>query len=238
MSPVATSTPVYSLRGIEHEYKGRPSLRLPSLDVPAGTILGLCGPNGCGKSTLLRVMAFLLRPTHGEVTFAGRPADDFPALRREVTLLLQRPVLLRRSVFDNVAYGMRVRGLRRNLAERVSESLCAVGLDPAVFARRSWRELSGGEAQRVAMAARLAIRPRVLLLDEPTSSLDPESAERITAAAKLARDGQQATVVVVSHDHAWLRGLCDSVLHLAPPHAQHEAPTMPTEGNDISEERP
>ncbi len=213
----AQDVPVYSLRDVRHHYNGRAVLAVDALEVPRGIILGLCGSNGAGKSTLLRFLAFLERPRQGGIVFAGTPALDLASLRRRATLLLQRPVLLRRSVFENVAFGLRARKETADLSRKVSEALEAVGLPFAAFARRSWRELSGGEAQRVAMAARLVLRPEVLLLDEPTSSLDPESEERITAAARLARDRHGATVVVVSHDLAWLRGLCDTVLRLAAP---------------------
>ena len=214
---MTSSAPIYSLRGVSHRFNGRTALAVDSLDVPRRAILGICGANGVGKSTLLRLMAFLDRPRQGEIVFDGAPALDLAPLRRRATLLLQRPVLLRRSVFDNVAFGLRARGRTDNLADRVAEALDAVGLPHSAFARRSWRELSGGEAQRVAMAARLALRPDVLLLDEPTSSLDPQSEARILQAARLAREKHGATVVVVSHDLAWLRGLCDTVLRLAAP---------------------
>jgi tungstate transport system ATP-binding protein len=90
-----------------------------------------------------------------------------------------------------------------------------VGLAPGRFARRSWRELSGGEAQRVALAARLALKPRVLLLDEPTNNLDQESATRIKDAALAARDAWGATLVVVSHDLSWLTTVADRMVVLA-----------------------
>ena len=208
--------PILSVRGLTHRYRDRTALALESLDIPKGVIMGIRGPNGSGKSTLLRFMAFLLTPSQGEIFFHGRPALDPAALRRRVTLLVQRPVLLKRSVFENVAYGLRVRGKTADLDKRVAEALQTVGLSFDSFARRSWRELSGGEAQRVAMAARLAIRPEVLLLDEPTASLDEESAERITAAARAARDMHGTTVVVVSHDLAWLSELCEHILRFMP----------------------
>lgn len=213
---MSQTPPILSVRGLVHRYRDRTALALESLDIPKGVILGIRGPNGSGKSTLLRILAFLLAPSQGELFFHGRPALDAATLRRRITLLVQRPVLLKRSVFENVAYGLRVRGETAGLEKRVVEALQTVGLSFESFARRSWRELSGGEAQRVAMAARLAIRPEVLLLDEPTASLDEESAERITAAARAARDTHGATVVVVSHDLAWLSELCEHILRFTP----------------------
>jgi len=221
------NAPTYALAGVAHSFGGRTAMAVDELVVPKGGILGLCGVNGSGKSTLLRFLAFLDRPANGIILFNGQPARDLALLRQRVTLLLQRPVLLRRSVFDNVAFGLRVRGETEGLRERVFEALDGVGLPHATFARRSWRELSGGEAQRVAMAARLALRPEVLLLDEPTSSLDPASEARITDAARYTRERHGTTVVVVSHDLAWLSGMCDTVLRMSPPlPSGHAAPLV------------
>ena len=115
-----------------------------------------------------------------------------------------------------MAYGLRVRGISSasELQNRIAASLLAVGLDPAVFLRdRRRHELSGGECQRVALAARLALRPRVLLMDEPTASVDQQSAERIARAARHAADSGSA-VVVVSHDHEWITPLSDRLVTL------------------------
>ncbi len=208
------SAPLYSLRNVRQEYGRRLALDLAELDVPERSILGLSGHNGSGKSTLLRILAFLEDPVAGSVAYAGRPASTRNAeLRREVCLLTQEPYLLKRSVLGNVAYGMWVRG--ENRQERAEEALDMVGLAPTKFARRSWRELSGGEAQRVALAARLVLRPRVLLLDEPTNNLDRESATRIKDAAVAARTAWGATLVVVSHDLPWLESVADRVIRLA-----------------------
>lgn len=208
------STPLYQLRNVVQEYGGREVLFVPELDLPTGRITGLAGPNGSGKSTLMRLLAFLETPVRGEVTFAGNgKAGEDPGVRRDVTLLTQEPYLLKRSVAANVAYGLKVRG-QRLCAERVEQVLEMVGLDPAVFMSRAWHELSGGEAQRVALAARLVLQPKVLLLDEPTASLDEVSVERIHHAAIAAREQWGTTLVVVSHDMGWLRHTCDEIISL------------------------
>ncbi|MEF2146625.1 MAG: ABC transporter ATP-binding protein [Desulfovibrionaceae bacterium] len=208
------SVPLYLLEGIRQVYAGRTVLDVPKLSIHAGCILGVSGHNGSGKSTLLRLLAFLEAPNRGMICFRGRECDPgTPGVRRSVTLLTQEPYLLLRSVAANVGYGLSVRG-ESNVEFRVREALEMVGLVPDQFLRRSWRELSGGEAQRVALAARLVLRPCVLLLDEPTSSLDPENAERILAAALLARRDWGTTLVVVSHDHSWLESVSDDLLVL------------------------
>lgn len=202
---------IYRLEGVRQRYGERTVLDLPSLTVKEKSIVGLSGHNGSGKSTLLRMLAFLESPAAGEIIYRGRKVyGDLTPLRKEVTLLTQEPYLLKRPVFGNVSYGLQVRG-KKGVRRLVYESLEMVGLDPEKFAGRNWHELSGGEAQRVALAARLAIKPKVLLLDEPTASVDRESSEKIRRAAAMARNEYGSTLVVVSHDHNWLNSTADII---------------------------
>lgn len=206
------SEAAYRLEDVVQVYAGREVLRVEALEIPALRVTGIAGPNGSGKSTLMRLLAFLEAPVGGRMSFFGAPCDfEDEALRRQATLLTQEPYLLRRTVAGNVGYGLKVRGLEASEGV-VGAALEMVGLAPERFARRNWFELSGGEAQRVALAARLVLRPRVLLLDEPTASLDEDSARRIRKAALAAREQWGATVVAVSHDMVWLRSLADSVV--------------------------
>lgn len=208
------TAPLYSLQSITQRYSGRTVLDLDSLDIASGSIVGISGPNGCGKSTLLRILARLETPCGGSMHFKGHPLDIRVADgHREITLLLQEPFLLKRSVFANVGFGLRARKVA-NVEARVEAALQMVGLDPVAFSSRKWYELSGGEAQRVALAARLAIRPALLLLDEPTASLDEASAETIREAALSARNEFGTTLVIVSHDMSWLSAACDSIIRM------------------------
>jgi len=117
-------------------------------------------------------------------------------------------------VFNNVSYGLKLRGNRRDLVSRVHEALSLVGLSGRDFAHRSWYALSGGEAQRVALAGRLVLKPKVLLLDEPTASVDAASAQLIKEASLRARREWGTTLIVASHDWQWLYEICDEILHL------------------------
>lgn len=190
-------------------------LAIDRLDIQPSSIVGLVGPNGSGKSTLLNLMAFILRPTEGQILFRGVPASPFEeSVRFQVTLLTQEPYLMKRSVFKNIVYGLKVRGERGHLPALVNDALTMVGLDPGAFSHRRWDELSGGEAQRVALAARLVLKPRVLLLDEPTASVDVASTELIRNASLRARSEWGTTLVISSHDREWLHDVCDEVLHL------------------------
>ena len=207
--------PVYKIDNLVHSYNHKPVLEIDRLTVEPAAILGLVGPNGSGKSTLLKLMAFIFKPTRGKIMFRGRPALPFDeAVRSQVTLLTQEPYLMKRTVFNNVAYGLKVRGAHENRQRPVNEALEMVGLDPGSFSRRQYEELSGGEAQRVALAARLVLRPKVLLLDEPTASVDAASSERIRSASLRARDEWGTTLVIASHDREWLFDVCDEVVHL------------------------
>lgn len=206
---------LYKLSNITQSYSGKTVLELADFTVPRGAIIGLAGHNGSGKSTLMRILAFLESPASGEVIFDGRKIETLEtSLRREVTLLTQEPYLLKRTVADNVAYGLAIRG-EKNIDNKVRESLKLVGLDPDSFTSRQWYELSGGEAQRVALAARLVLNPKVLLLDEPTASLDRESTLLIHDAAVKVREKCGTTLVIVSHDYLWLDDVSDMIFTFA-----------------------
>lgn len=214
-SGFSANDPIYRITDLAHAYDGRTVLRVPELAINAGGIIGLAGPNGGGKSTLLRLLGFVDMPTQGAIHFCGKPAHPYDDhVRFQVALLPQDAYLLRRTVAENIRYGLSLRGLQAEAEGRISEVLYSVGLDPDRFAGRQWSALSGGEARRVAMAARLALRPLVLLLDEPTAGVDVDSAERMKSAALHARDTFQSTVLIASHDWQWLYDVCDRVFHL------------------------
>ena len=173
---------------------------------PAG-ITVIMGPNGAGKSQLLRVLHGLVAPDEGEVHWGGRALDD--AARRAQALVFQAPVLLRRSVAGNVDFALAARG-RRDPARRAA-LLDRVGL--AGRDRHPARRLSGGEKQRLSLARALATDPAVLLLDEPTASLDPASTAAIeTVVREVAAAGTR--VIFVTHDAHQARRLADDVVIL------------------------
>jgi ABC-type sulfate/molybdate transport systems ATPase subunit len=192
---------------------GRTLVAVSALDIEAGETLAVLGPNGAGKSTLLRALAHLdSAPRSGTVLLDGETATTND-LRLAVAAVLQRPVLQRTSVLDNAAAGLRLRGVRRAEArERAEPWLEALGV--AHLAGRHARTLSGGEAQRVAIARALAVDPPLLLLDEPTASLDPARRNDLGDTLRaLARSGR--ALVMTSHDDDFVREFATRVVVLA-----------------------
>lgn len=207
---------LYDIKNITHRYDAGPvTVDIESLQIGEGSVTGLVGPNGSGKSTLLRILAFLEPLSGGRILFdgadcAGRAAE----YRRAVTYLLQDSYLLKRTVYENIAYGLRLRGETNGIKERIEDSLRRVGLAPREFAGRQWYQLSGGEVQRAALASRLALRPKVLLLDEPTANVDEASAQLVKDAAISAWKEWGTTVVIATHDLVWLYEVSTDIVSL------------------------
>ena len=184
-----------------------------SFVVNQGEVLAIFGPNGAGKSSLLRLMNRLDEPTSGTVLLEGADYRTIPprALRQRVGMILQRAYLFRGTVADNVRFGPRQQGQELNDTE-VRELLSGVGLEG--YEQRDAGVLSGGEAQRVAIARALANRPRVLLMDEPTSSLDDESKRQVEETILRVMREHRLTLVIVTHDTRQAERLASRVLLL------------------------
>lgn len=179
-----------------------------TLSVPAGSCLALLGPNGAGKSLLLRLSQGLIAPSRGQVM---RPEPTGPGAAA-AALVFQQPVMLRRSAAANIRHALAaIRVPRHARGERAQQALERFGL--AALAPRPARRLSGGEQQRLALARAWAMRPRVLLLDEPTASLDPAGAKQIETAIRAVH-AEGTTVVLATHDLGQARRLADRVAFL------------------------
>ena len=202
---------LYRLENLKKIYKERKVLDVSRLTVKQGEILALVGPSGAGKSTLLRILGFLEKPTSGQLYFHNRLCgSEWPqmAQRRKVTMLFQDPHLLRRTVYDNVEYGLKIRG-NNDSGDRVQDIIEQLGLSELTAAQA--RTLSGGEAQRVALARSLVIEPEILLLDEPTSNLDPYNISLIEKMISRVNREQQMTIVIVTHNVFQAKRLADRV---------------------------
>lgn len=206
--------------GLVYQKGGQRIIDDLSLRIASPGVTVVMGPNGAGKSVLLRLAHGLLRADAGSISWNGRAPDD--ALRRRQALVFQAPVLLRRSVAANIRFVLKLRGLPHGEAE-VASALSVAGL--AGLAARPARVLSGGEKQRLAMARALALNPEVLLLDEPTVSLDPASTAAVEALVATAR-GHGVKVILVTHDIGQARRLADDVVFL---HRGRGGETAPAE---------
>jgi tungstate transport system ATP-binding protein len=205
---------LYELHNVEQHYEGRKVLNISNLTLDSNQIVGFFGPNGSGKSTLFSLLSFVCKPSVGDISFNGIQNKKIDLeTRQSIVMVPQNPYLLKRTVFENVAYGLKLRNQLNNLNEKVYEALNLVGLDVS-FSKRKWSQLSGGEAQRVALAARLILRPKVLILDEPTSGVDTNSAQLIKEAILTAKQKWNTTIFISSHDHNWLNHICDKKVAL------------------------
>jgi tungstate transport system ATP-binding protein len=179
-----------------------------SLSIAAGAPTVIIGPNGSGKTTLLRAAMGLLSPARGRITWAGQPAAPVEAM----AIVFQRPVMLRRSCAANIRYALAAADTHEQGREaRTDELLNLVGLER--LAGRPARRLSGGEQQRLALARALARGPRVLFLDEPTSSLDPAATQEIEDLVRTI-SVQGVKVVMTTHDLGEARRLAGDIVLL------------------------
>lgn len=194
-------TALVEVRGLRVERDRRQVLEIEHLAVEAGQVLAVVGPNGAGKSSLLLTLARLLKPARGEIFFNGRPADVLSDLdyRRRIGLVLQEPLLLDASVFENVAIGLRFRHLpNAEVTRRVEAWLERLGITS--LRRRPATGLSGGEAQRVSLARAFALQPELLLLDEPFSSLDSPTRARLLDDLHDLLTATSTTTILITHD--------------------------------------
>jgi tungstate transport system ATP-binding protein len=203
-------SPDVETHDIRREYDSVLALDRVSIGAHLGQVTTIVGVNGSGKTTLLKILAGLDTPTAGNVLIEGQEANP-TQLRTHSTMVFQRSVMFGTSVYNNVAYGLKIKGVPgREISQRVKSALTVVNLDG--FERRRARKLSSGEQQRVAMARALALERDVLLIDEPTANLDPANAMIIERAI---RDSAQSRVVLLStHNLPQARRLSQHVIHL------------------------
>ncbi len=189
------------LKNLTKSFGDRTVLDNITLQIDEGEMLALLGPNGSGKTTLLKILAFLERPTGGEVRFQGIPvtAKSAERTRLQSAMVFQRTMLFSTSVFNNVAYGLKMRKMPKTLIqEEVSKALRLVKLEG--FEQRSAKKLSGGEQQRVALARVLVLKTKLLLLDEPTANLDPKNVSIVEEVIATANRELKTTIVMATHN--------------------------------------
>src|SRR4030066_2412154 len=200
--------------GLTHRYGEREVLKDLDLSIGKGEVFALIGPTGAGKTTLLRIMDLLEVPAAGEIHFDGkcipRSGKQRLEIRRRMSFVHQKPQVFNLSVYDNVAGGLRWRREEKNsIVGKVDHILEMVGLEG--YKNRNARTLSGGEAQRVALARSLVLEPEVLLLDEPTANLDPVSTAKIEQLISSVARQHNTTMIMATHDMPQGQQLADRI---------------------------
>ena len=192
---------VAELKDITKAYDNKVVVDAVNLQIRKGEILALLGPNGSGKSTILRILAFIENPTNGEVIFQDKTVNfkNTEKERMQSTLVFQKTTVFGTSVFNNIAYGLKMRKLPRETREReIKKALELVKLEG--FEKRNAKKLSGGEQQRVAIARALVLNTKLLLLDEPTANLDPKNAGIIEEVIDTVNREKKTAIVIATHN--------------------------------------
>jgi len=200
---------VLSIRNVNVTIDGSRVLDGLSLEVPDGQVVAVLGPSGSGKTTLLRVVAGLVEPEDGEITWNGESIVSLPTHQRGFGLMFQGYALFPHlDVAGNVGFGLQMAGVA-DIEEEVREALRWVGLED--FESRDIDSLSGGEKQRVAMARTLAPHPRLVMLDEPLGALDRNLRQRLVGDTRAILQERGVTAIVVTHDREEAVALSDSL---------------------------
>jgi len=208
----ALRAPLFSLTGVRAVFDGVTVVSIDELGLEEGRITVLVGENGSGKTTLLRLLNRLITPAAGTIAYRGHELGAGDIIRAESVMLHQTPLLFRGTVLQNVAFGLKIRGVPREERNRRSaDALSGVGL--AGLERRRVSTLSGGERQRVALARALVLAPKTLFLDEPTASVDPDSRVFVEGAIHGASTSG-TTVIMSTHSMELAYRLCDRLVRL------------------------
>lgn len=206
--------PLIQIQSVHKKFGGETVLQHIDLDIFDGEFLTLLGPSGCGKTTLLRMISGFEQPDRGDILMQGRSLLNLPPQARNVHTVFQSYALFPHlNVFENVAFALRLQKLKSSVIEkRVQEALAMVRLES--FAERAMHELSGGQQQRVAIARAIINRPKVLLLDEPLSSLDHRLRKAMQAELKELQKKLAMTFVFVTHDQEEALSMSDRIVVL------------------------
>jgi len=208
---------LYQIKYMIKSYDGRAVLDLKSLSIEKGKVVGLLGPNGAGKTTFMEILAFLLPPTSGEVWYEDRKVNFSSGklinLRRKVVLVQQQPILFTTTVFNNVELPLKIRKTEKQKRSRIVDDLLRlVGMEG--FRDAKAHSLSGGETQRISIAQALACSPEVILLDEPTGSVDVENRITIERIIREINREKGISVIFTTHDMIQASRLADEIVFL------------------------
>jgi tungstate transport system ATP-binding protein len=188
--------PLITVKNLSKVYDGKRVLESLSFEVLKGERAVVIGPNGAGKTTLIRILNRLETPSGGDIYFNGKNVQNIKEkwrMRRKMAVVFQRPAVLNSSVYGNIAAGLRIRGEKKaNIDEKIKDVLKSLGIIRLL--RKNAKGLSGGEKQLLALARAIILKPKLLLLDEPSSNLDPENSALVWDVIK----NTESTVIITS----------------------------------------
>ena len=231
---------IFKVRNLKKAYNSKIVLDVDNLNFQAGKIYAIVGPNGSGKTTLLNILNLLEKPDEGKIFFydqeiTDKTNSDTLEIRRKMTLVNQDPFLFHSTVYDNIAYGLKIRSIPSKVQKsRIRSALNIVGLSG--FKDRKANQLSGGEAQRVVIARALVIEPEVLFLDEPTASIDQKHIDVVERIIKIIKKEIETTVIFTTHDLSQAYRLADEVISLLDGKIIKKVPENLLRGEIIEEE--
>jgi tungstate transport system ATP-binding protein len=220
------------LVNIKKSYRNVEALKSVSLEIQGNKIIALLGVNGAGKTTLMRIVAGLDNADSGQFLFNGQ-SIECKELRQVSTLVFQKSAMFSTNVYDNLAYGLKIRKVpKEQIRIKVAEALQEVRL--AGFEKRKAKKTSGGEQQRLALARAFLLEPKVLLLDEPTANLDPNSSTIIEKAI-VAKKSPDRIIVMATHNLTQARRIADEIVHIYNGQIVEAVPTEAFFENPMSE---
>lgn len=193
------------------KYYDKKVLDIEGLKITKGKITGIIGPNGSGKSTLLNIIAGLDKDYSGQVSYGGKPISK--KIMKEMTLVFQKAYLFKRSVYKNIAFPLKIRGASDEKIEKEVSRLLKT-LEIKDLKTKTGSKLSCGETQKVALARSLVFNPGLLLLDEPTSNIDPEYIEHMERAIVGHNTENKGTVIIVTHNIEQAERICHDIIKL------------------------
>ena len=199
------------LEKIKKYYGQKKILDIDYLEIPQGKITGITGPNGSGKSTMLNIISNIDCDYEGRVRFNDRIMDN--NIRKDITLVFQKPYLFRRKVYENITYPLKLRNIDKNMQRDMALKVIK-DLEIEDLIDKKGHKLSGGETQKVALARAMVFRPKLLLLDEPTSNIDPESTKIIEREILNFNKKTNSTLIIITHNIDQSKRLCDEIVYL------------------------
>lgn len=200
------------LKNIKKDYKDKRVLDIDKLTIKKGKITGIIGPNGAGKSTLINIIAGLDNDFLGEVEYGGKKLDK--NLYKNMTLVNQKPYLFKRNVYDNIAYPLKIRGYKKDYIKDKTDEMLE-RFDICDLKHKKAHKLSGGESQKVSLSRALIFKPKLLLLDEPTSNIDPDAINIMEREIVNFNKNNNATVLMITHNMAQAKRICDELIYLS-----------------------